>query len=330
MNNSLVTLVIPLYKAESYIQSCLESIVRQTYPEIEVIVVDDGSPDRSAEIARGIGEKDSRIKVISQENHGVSSARNRGIEAAHGDYIAFVDADDYLAPDFVEYMINLIQKTSTNFCLSTNCFTQKNERQIKRDTTSVLSSSDAVALLLSPKVIVGCWNKLFNLSFLKKNNLRFSTDLYYGEGLRFITQAAKCAGSVGIGYRKVYYYRRNNENSATSAFNINKLFNGEKALDLIEADALDKHRNAMDMYILHRCIFSLGAMTKTINHHCTKEYKDDYRRWNAYLRHNTPKLLLSPNVSLYRKALLAGGCVSPRLMAFLDNSRRRVISDKSV
>ena len=167
------------------------------------------------------------------QNEGVSAARNRGIASSSGKYLVFVDGDDYLSSDFIEYMMSLVRETNAEFCFSTSCFTKKNEEQTKNDSIKILSPADATALLLSPRVIVGCWNKIYKKSLIDKYQLRFSTDLFYGEGLNFITSAAQNSLKVGVGNRKVYYYRRNNEMSATSKFNIEKFRNGEKAIEII-------------------------------------------------------------------------------------------------
>ena len=113
--------------------------------------------------------------------------------------------------------------SGADFCFSKNCYTRSNESQVEQDKIETRSSTDATALLLSPQVIVGCWNKIYKKSFLDQHALRFSTNLFYGEGLSFITAAAQCCDIVGIGCRKVYYYRRNNELSATTKFSIEKI-----------------------------------------------------------------------------------------------------------
>lgn len=98
----LISVIIPVYRVEKYLRRCVDSVLSQTFREIEIILVDDGSPDSCPAICDEYRAKDSRITVIHQRNAGLSGARNRGIEAAKGEYLAFVDSDDYLAPDFLE------------------------------------------------------------------------------------------------------------------------------------------------------------------------------------------------------------------------------------
>ena len=328
--NNKVSIIIPAYNVEKYIKKCIESICNQTYRNIEIIIIDDGSTDNTAKIVDRYSHYDNRIKIIHKENKGVSAARNIGIEVSKGEYLVFVDADDYLASDYIEYMVSLAQRSNADFCLSKNCYTRKNEPQISTDEIQDLSPEEATALLLSPIVIVGCWNKILKKSFIDAHNLRFSTSLFYGEGLSFITQASQLASCVTAGNRKVYYYRRNNELSATTKFDINKLRNGEKALYMIKNDIVKSSPQVQAMWVLHMSMFSLGATTKICINKCKKQYKEDYKHWISYLRGNIIYLLKSKYVSRYRKTLLLGGCISPRILAKLDLIRRNRIANVSV
>ncbi|ONG70995.1 hypothetical protein BKK42_17900 [Bacillus cereus] len=326
----LVSIIVPAYNVDKFIEKCLSSILEQTYTNIEVIVVDDGSTDKTGQLIDNVSQQDNRVNVIHKKNAGVSAARNTGIEMSKGDYLVFVDADDYIAQDYVEYMLSLIENTGSEFCLSKCCYTKGGEKQTENEYIEKLKPEDATALLLSPNVIVGCWNKIFKRSFLIDNNLKFSTTLFYGEGLSFITTASQLSNSVGVGNRKVYYYRRNNEASATTKFNIEKIYNGEKALENIRKQLIINSQKINTMQDLHLCLFYLGAIVKIKTNHLEKKHQQDYKRWSSYLRHNTFKLMAKREISLYRKMMLVGGCVSPWMMMKLDTYRRRHISENSV
>lgn len=218
----LVTIVTSMYKVEKYISQCLESCISQTYKNIEVIVVDDGSPDKSGAIAEEFAQKDSRIKVIHQENGGFGAGRNTGLDAAQGDYICFLDADDYLMPDFVEYMLFLVKSTDAEIAISRNCFTSSDNKQILNDSVSTISGRDAMVEFFYPYIQLGSWNKIYKMSFIRAHNLRFIPELTTGEGLQFITYAASLAKKVVVGKRKVYVYRTNNPISATTKANVQK------------------------------------------------------------------------------------------------------------
>lgn len=325
-----VSLIIPAYNVEKYIEKCILSILNQTHKNLEVIAVDDGSVDKTGKILDAISKIDNRVLVIHKENAGVSVARNVGLEICKGDYVVFVDGDDYLDPDYVTYMLSLVKQTNAEFCLSKCCHTKKGERQSKSEIVKKYCPAEATALLLSPEVIVGCWNKIFERSFLEKNKLRFSTSLFYGEGLSFITTAAQLSNGVGVGNRRVYYYRRNNEASATSKFSIDKLYNGEKALKIIADQLIVNNQKVKTMLNLHMCLFYLGAISKIKVNGVEKEYKETCKKWLSYIRKNTFKLLPSKNVSVYRKLMLIMACISPSVLAKLDVLRRKIIEANSV
>lgn len=326
----LVSIIIPAYNVEKYIEKCIISILEQTYTNIEVIVVNDGSTDSTGNIVDNLSQHDSRVRVLHKKNAGVSAARNSGIKASAGEYVVFVDGDDYIARDYVEYMLSLVENTSSDFCLSKYCYTKSGEVQTENEYIEKLQPEDATALLLSPTIIVGCWNKIFKRSLIVDNNIWFSTTLFYGEGLTFITTLAQISNSIGVGNRKVYYYRRNNAASATTKFDINKIYNGEIALQNIGKQLVIDSPKINIMLKLHICLFSLGALVKIKAHGLEKEYLKDYKRWKSYIRYNTLKFIFNKEISVYRKCMLLGGCLSPWIMMKLDTIRRKYISDNSV
>lgn len=325
-----VSVVVPAYNVENYIEQCALSVLNQSYPCCELIIIDDGSTDGTPQILDKLADRNDCIRVIHKENAGVSAARNTGIDMANGEYIVFVDGDDYLAPDFIEYMVGMAKKTGSEFCLSQNCFTHKNECKTEKEELDVLNPADATALLLSPIVIVGCWNKMFSRQLLINEQIRFATDLFYGEGLHFITTVAQRANCVAVGNQKVYYYRRNNALSATTKFRIESVYNGEKSIDRIENELTVSGDNVRDMLLLHRAMYNIGAITKLLNNNVKEQYLSDYKRWLKFNRANITRILSSKRISMYRKFLLLGGCASPSLMARLDVWRRKKIAADSV
>lgn len=325
----LVSFIVPVYNVEKYIQKCIGSIMKQTYKNIEIIAVDDGSTDKSGQILDDIAATESRLKIIHKKNEGVSAARNDGIDISCGDYIVFVDGDDYISNDYTEYMLELA-KNGADFCLSVNCFTNKKEVQSKNETINQYNPADATALLLSCNVIVGCWNKMYKRNFLIKNNLRFSTSLFYGEGLSFITTAAQLANFVMVGNRKVYYYRRNNEMSACSSFSIEKIYNGENSIKNIDKNLINRTDRVDAMIKLHLCMFYLGAIVRIQTNGLKKTYRNDYKKWLKYIRKNILFILVSNYIPVYRKMLLISGCIAPKILSLLDSKRRKKISKQRI
>ena len=190
LNNPLVTIATSMYNVEEYVVQNIESLLAQTYKNLEIILVDDGSPDKSGEIADFYASKDSRIKVVHQNNTGLGGGRNAAIDIATGDYITFVDADDYLCPDFVEYMLSLIITQNADMSISKNCFTTSDMEQVKTLITETYTPEKAMEEFFFPNIRLGAWNKIYSMEFLHKYSIRFVPELKTGEGLEFITRAA--------------------------------------------------------------------------------------------------------------------------------------------
>lgn len=130
MNNPQISFIVPSYNFATHIGECVNSILRQDMSDLEVIVVNDGSTDNTKEVLDGLALQDSRVVPINKNNEGVSVARNTGLAAAKGGYVSFVDADDYLAPDFASYMLELAKTANSDFCLSLDAFTRVGESQM--------------------------------------------------------------------------------------------------------------------------------------------------------------------------------------------------------
>ena len=186
-NKPLISVVVPVYNVEKYVEQCIRSIINQTYKSLEIIVVDDGSTDKSGKICDDLSAIDSRIKVIHKKNGGLADARNVGIDHANGDLIGFVDSDDYIHPDFYEELYNLMKEKETDIAecqfLRVDVENIENVKGIIDDANSNIESQvvvedniDALRHLYGPrlqpyikKVVV--WNKLYKKSLF--NDVRF-------------------------------------------------------------------------------------------------------------------------------------------------------------
>ena len=125
-DNPLISVVIPIYKVEKYLCECVDSVINQTYTNLEIILVDDGSPDNCPAICDDYASKDSRIKVIHKENGGQSSARNAGIKIAKGEYISFIDSDDYVSPVYIEQLYSTLKRSGAGLsCCTYSALPQK-------------------------------------------------------------------------------------------------------------------------------------------------------------------------------------------------------------
>lgn len=186
--NTLISIIVPVYNVEPYLDKCLNSIVSQTYKNIEIIIINDGSTDNSYDICKLYECKDNRIKLINQENKGLSDARNVGIMNSSADYITFVDSDDYISKDFVtslyetmlEYNADIVvcnyKKVYKNNNTKVNLKSKKNKKSIKH-----YSNIEAVEDILSGNFYLNnvVWNKLFKKSLFLDNDVLFPSKKIY-------------------------------------------------------------------------------------------------------------------------------------------------------
>ncbi|MBT9239616.1 glycosyltransferase family 2 protein [Vibrio splendidus] len=329
-NKPLVSIIVPAYNVDDYIEKCICSILVQSYKNIELIIVNDGSTDDSESTITRTIKDDERAKLINIKNSGVSVARNTGIKESSGDYVIFIDGDDYISSDYVDYMLGLIGETKAQFAFSKNCFVDKNEKQIESDLVKEVSSEEATTLLLSPNITVGCWNKIYSRSLLVDNNIFFAENLFYGEGLKFIIEVSQSTSKAIVGNKKVYYYRKNNISSATSEFDISKVRNGEKSLVLIGDGLAGQSSRVLSMFKYHLCLYRLGALVKLRLNGVHNLYNKEYQHWLSFVRSNCFGFLTSTDLNLYRKSLLIFGSISPYFLSKLEVLRQKRIVKNSV
>lgn len=177
-NTGMISVIVPIYKVEKYLEECIESILDQTYQNLEVILVDDGSPDRCGAICDRYAQMDSRVRVIHKENGGAASARNAGLRIASGEYVAFLDGDDYLLPDSYENLLGALLRHDADIVHGQIEFIYVNKRTIPGGCDDIVSFSAAeyLAEFLTDWTCVLSTVKLFRRSVL--------TDVYYEEGHR--------------------------------------------------------------------------------------------------------------------------------------------------
>lgn len=164
MKNDLISIIIPVYKVEKYLEKCIESVLKQTYTNLQIILVDDGSPDNCGKICDEYAKKDSRIEVIHKANGGLSDARNVGISKAKGRYIGFVDSDDYIKEDMYEILLNLIKKYDADVSIC-NLYDVIDENECIRNKENGIREYSRIdilkEILLDKNIQSYAWNKLY-------------------------------------------------------------------------------------------------------------------------------------------------------------------------
>lgn len=280
-----VSLLVAAYNIEPYIRQCIESIVEQTYKNIEIIIVDDCSTDKTGIVCDELAAKDDRIICIHHDsNLKLPSTRNTGLDRATGDFIVFVDGDDWLATDYVEYMLDLIIKTEADMALSDSNFTTRDLSQTESDRVEIWSPERATSDFLYSRLSIGAWNKIYNRDFIEKNHLRFKTDLFTAEGYRFISDCAQRANRIAVGHKRVYYYRLNNPNSATTFPDIRQGTGALYALEGIERDLIIRTKSVMDSLNHHRWSNYFYTLRLIIQTGDIEKEKQLYRKCIRYIR----------------------------------------------
>ncbi len=210
MNEPLVSIVIPVYNVENFVTDALESVCNQTYKNLEIICVDDGSKDNSLSILNFYSEKDERIKVISQENGGVSSARNNGIKNSQGEYICFLDSDDFMHPQCIELQLQAIQKTGAEiaFCKFKSVPENSKPEGFKHLQASKLHTTQkplADFMFKKEKIDSSSCNKLYLRSLVAEN--LFKLGVSRGEDEIFVLNILSKASKVVANPQTLLFYR---------------------------------------------------------------------------------------------------------------------------
>lgn len=215
MVDELVSVIIPIYNGESYIKNITKAICNQTYDKLEIIVVDDGSKDDTLNLCKKYMGADERFKIYSQENSGASSARNYGIKKATGKYIAFVDVDDYIYPQYFEYLYSLLIEYNADMacCSYIKMRVDEKEQQFKNDNNvKEFNSKEAMLDLLYRRNITGYpYLKMYKKSIIE--NIEFPKGVAYGEDFVFTFWAIKQCEKVVYGTKILYIYYQNNNSS---------------------------------------------------------------------------------------------------------------------
>lgn len=201
----LVSVIVPLYNAEKYIEETMESILNQTYKNIEIVIVDDGSKDRSSSIVKNLKKKyPEQIKYILQENQGVSVARNTGIENASGEYISFLDSDDLWHPTKIEKQITSMQKNNMNacYCGYMNFYEETGERV--ENTTNFVKGNMTKAFL-THQVFAQTSTWIFKKSIVMDHNIRFTPGCSWGEDLEFLFKLMSVTNVCYVDEYLTYY-----------------------------------------------------------------------------------------------------------------------------
>lgn len=231
MNNDKISIIIPIYNCQDYIKKMMKSVLNQSYKNIEVILINDGSTDKSYEECKRI--KDSRIVIVNKENGGVSSARNAGINASTGKYITFIDPDDWVEENYIEYMYKKILEYNVDI-VAVGYYKEKSGKSEKMLNFEDIILESKEALDMSSRYFFSSiWGKLFKKSLINKFKELFDEDLYYSEDTLAYCKLLKVADKVFWTSTPLYHYFIN-EKGAMKSKNAEKYFSDYIARKKIE------------------------------------------------------------------------------------------------
>lgn len=243
----MISIIIPIYNVESYLEECVQSVIAQTYTEWELILVDDGSTDGSAKIARNWQSRNSRIKYFHKENGGVSSARNYGLDHSQGEYIMFVDSDDICHPQLLEKLIYFVIEGND----IAGCTIAKSEESgvvqnnIKYISENLISLDQIYTCFFNKGILHPPYGKVYRNDIIRKHNIRFVQNLQLGEDVLFNLEYLKHV-SHGVFIDNPFYYYRNTPGSLSKKIQKNYT---EIQLRIIseKIDFIQTHRLTFDI-----------------------------------------------------------------------------------
>lgn len=311
-----VSVIVPVYNSEKYIGQCLDSFINQEFTDFEVIVIDDGSLDKTPDVVKEYTQKDHRIRLIKQENKGVSVARNKGIAEAKGEYLTFCDSDDFVAPIHLKTIVELIESSPSYQMAIIGDYNVSEISEIRGENVGKGGVYDSKELIKESidktgnfRVLAAVWNKIFITRIIKENKLAFNPILDYGEDWLFVLDYLRYIHSVVISENLTYYYRIYEGNRLSTKYRSDGFENAILVRKLISewfpedygGDKLASSIiNIFNIYQASsaRKLGIKGFITELRKYFCNKDLKDSYlvkndkqrlirysiinNRWNLY------------------------------------------------
>ena len=227
----MITVVVNVYNGEQYIERCINSLIIQTYRNIEIVIVDDGSKDRTAILIDNLAEKDARIKVYHTENKGIGGSRRFGLDQVHGDYLIFTDADDGVEPDYISALYEAIVSQNAQMAICAYIEEYGHNSKIANIEPHV-NINDYTKDLLRGRTWAVVWNKLVKTSIVRDNHITFDKDIRYWEDVAFSVSYSLYCDKVAYVTKALYHYVKNNLQSLTATEGVNIEYNKEKVKNI--------------------------------------------------------------------------------------------------
>lgn len=304
--NPLITIIVPVYNVENYLEKCVASLCSQTYENLEIILIDDGSPDKSGLICDELQEKDERIVVIHQKNTGVSKARNAGLDVMRGEYVTFVDGDDYVAPEFIECLYHAIASKNADIATCGHYRVNPDSSMQKIYTLSddpeeifCLTGEESIIQLFYGKVCsASSGSKLYKKSLFQ--SVRFP-DYIMGEDTFVVYYTFKQAEMIAHTNKPLYYYVQHSSSVTNSRCNYIKFYDYVKLYDHIIRSVGSNVDQAFFAALTNRLIENNFWVYMKLR--------------NCHGLYFTEKKHIEDNIKKYRKYVIANPQAEPRVRA---------------
>ena len=297
-----ISIIVPVYNVEKYLSKCIDSIINQTYKNIEIILVDDGSTDNSSKICDKYAKKDNRIKVIHKKNGGLSDARNVGIENANGIYVSFIDSDDYVELTMIERLYNSCLKYNSEISCCGKFVEYDNKVVLKNiGKDFCVSSKEALVRMLTfDNIDTSAWDKLYLKELF--DEIHYPLHVYY-EDMGTTYKLIDSANKVSFIKTPEYHYLIRKGSILNSKFN-EKYFSSIKFAEEIN-DFINKHhpdlKKASEAYYL---LSISNTMQKIFNSKVKNKYIIQYTELRKKLRNNSGEILKNKYIPNYKKIMI--------------------------
>lgn len=305
--NKLVSIIVPVFNTEQYLNRCINSLLNQTYKNFEIIIINDGSIDESERIIKVFNDK--RIKYHFQENYGVSHARNKGIEFAKGEYICFVDSDDYVNEKYLEMLIDSSINNMSDLSICEYNIIENNS--IKKTMHIKEDNYEGVLInaLKKETIYFSLLNKIFDKKIIIKNKIKFIEDVFNGEDMEFVIHYLNCIKKVSFVKVPLYNYCRHN-GSASYNRKIAKKFNNDWLTEEIAICEISKYinknnRKYISVLYTDYCSHILDLLVYF------KIYDERYKHCLKLLRKNIIKSITFDNENIKNKIKLIILSINP-------------------
>lgn len=306
--NPRISIIVPIYKVENYLERCINSILNQTFKDYELLLIDDGSPDNCANICDKFSKIDSRIKVIHQQNHGVAYTRNVGISLAKGEYVTFVDSDDYVDKDFLSELYNKAEQQKLDFVYC-NYFRCKSNKQEEITEKECHAPMEAINASLEGTLDGYLWLKLIRNSILKENCITFEENINLWEDIIFTIKVLFSCKSVGYVNKCLYYYNTDNQNSYC-----NKNYQNRNK-DLLNAENYIEEFLKNNNYCEIEYIYKLQIKVVLLIFYSAKTIKEKKKALSLF--NNSKKIYKNKEIQLHNRISLFFYCNNCSCLGFV-------------